>query len=348
MPELDRHLEALRAVARSITHLGWGIDLVVGDASDELGDITGERWIAGRPGGTSLRRPISGTLEDLQRKHEQFLSRLEGATLRPVAPLAVFEKERYARSTDLIRRPFVVFQLLSPSADRKLALDPVRRSPDVAAWTRHAVGEASRRWPFGQTAALVHGHEDAVNSHNGKQARLSFCPLPTINARLRRVEGVGRVLITAPTDFHPHIDWLRSSLAGTDLTWNAETVAFLELLPSSDWVTQQYVATSHRWSTVTPVILPGHDDHSAEKAERLLCKAFLQAGFEPEVIASIERLEWRKVGFRHGLSHANRYVMPDKVVGPMFHVFVHFSKPVAGPLSIGSGRHRGLGLFAIA
>src|SRR5690606_25193639 len=33
VPSVSAHLETLRRAARSITHLGWGIDMVAGDAS---------------------------------------------------------------------------------------------------------------------------------------------------------------------------------------------------------------------------------------------------------------------------------------------------------------------------
>jgi CRISPR-associated protein Csb2 len=109
----------------------------------------------------------------------------------------------------------------------------------------------------------------------------------------------------------------------------------------------RYLVPNDRWSTVTPVVLPGRDDHSPAKAEGLLRKAFLHASFEPEVVDAVRELDWRKVGFRAGTDLANRYVTPDKVGGPMFHVRVRFAKPVAGPIAIGSGRYRGMGVFAV-
>ena len=65
------------------------------------------------------------------------------------------------------------------------------------------------------------------------------------------------------------------------------------------------------------------------------------------MVDGIRELEWRNVGFRAGSEAATRYLVPDKVSGPLFHVRVRFAKPVVGPLAIGSGRHRGMGVFAV-
>jgi CRISPR-associated protein Csb2 len=72
----------------------------------------------------------------------------------------------------------------------------------------------------------------------------------------------------------------------------------------------------------------------------------LQAGLEPELVDGIRDLDWRKAGFWKGTALASRYLPPDKVSGPMFHVRLRFSKPVVGPLALGSGRFRGMGVFA--
>jgi CRISPR-associated protein Csb2 len=343
---LDAHLATLCTVARSITHLGWGIDMVAGDASD-VAACEGERWIPGRHGGPTLRCPVAGTFDALEHKHEQFLQRLDGGTFRPVSPLTVFATEPYARATSVAPRPFVAFRVLEPTAGDRLALDPPSRSRDVAAWTRHAVADVCAGWPFGSAQMLVHGHEDGIESSDAPRARFSFLPLPTINPRLGRVEGIARVMVVAPSGYNEQLAWVRAHLAGHDLVWEGEPLAFLDPLPPGDWVLRRYIEASDRWSTVTPVVLPGHDDRSARKAERLLRKAFLQAGFEPEVVDTIQELEWRKVAFRAGADLANRYLPPDKVSGPMFHVRVRFAKPLVGPIAIGSGRHRGMGVFAV-
>jgi CRISPR-associated protein Csb2 len=345
--ELSTRLPALRAAARSLTHLGWGIDMVAGDASDATASTTGERWMPGRRGARALRCPVPGTFDALERKHQQFLHRLEGGTFRPVSPLSMFAIEPYARATDVAPKPFAAFRLLEPITGDRLFLDPKRRTRDVAAWTRHAVAEVCEGWPFGSTQTLVHGHGQGAVGNGDPTERFAFLPLPTLNPRLRRVEGVTRVAVVGPEGFEEQIEWVRARLSGRELEWQGEAVAFLEPLPEGDWVLDRYVRGSDWWSTVTPVVLPGFDDRSPAKQERLLIKAFLQAGLEKEVLAEIRSLDWRKVGFRAGLDLAHRYLAPDKVSGPMFHVRVQFGRRIRGPLAIGSGRFRGMGVFAV-
>lgn len=164
----------------------------------------------------------------------------------------------------------------------------------------------------------------------------------------RGTESIARVLVVGSPGLDAEMAWLRGGLAGLEVSWRGAPQAVLEPLPLvGDAVLEKYVATSRSWSTVTPVILPGHDDRSPRKAEGLLLKSFLQAGLTREVVDGIQDLEWREVGFRVGVSRARAYAPPDKVRGPMFHVRVVFSSDVPGPLAVGSGRHRGLGVFAI-
>lgn len=341
---VDAHLATLRDAARSMTHVGWGIDMVAGDASLGAEGLPGERWIPGRRGGTFLRSSLAGTYDALERRHSQFLNRLDGGVFRPVAPLTTFVSTPYARSTDPEPRAFAAFRLVHPWTGDHLALDPTRRARDVAAWIRHAAAQTCEGWPFGEVRELVHGHDPLVGETSGSKLRFSYLPLPTITPH--RVEAIARVIVVASRGLEPQMGWLRTHLAGQELVWEGEAMAVLDPLPASDWVLRKYVDQSSRWSTVTPVVLPGHDDRSDAKGEKLLRKAFLQAGLTAEVVDEIEELDWRPVGFRPGLEHASRYALPDKVHGPRYHVRVRFRSPIVGPLAVGSGRHRGLGVFA--
>jgi CRISPR-associated protein Csb2 len=221
----------------------------------------------------------------------------------------------------------------------------------VAAWVRHAAGEVCRDWPFPEYAAFVHGHDAHGNQTKGERAddRFMYLPLPTINHALNRVESIRRVLIAAPCGYTDRIDWIRRRLPGQELVWGSEVIGLINLLPTSDWVLNQYLGPkegSRTWSTVTPVVWPGYDDRDAAKAERILRKAFVDAGIARELVDGITELAWRPVGFRAGVELASRYALPDRLKGQRYHVRVCFPHPVRGPLAVGAGRYRGLGLFA--
>ncbi len=47
-----------------------------------------------------------------------------------------------------------------------------------------------------------------------------------------------------------------------------------------DNVTRCYTKPANAWASVTPVILPGHDDHKPEKTRKLIEKAFAQSGID--------------------------------------------------------------------
>jgi CRISPR-associated protein Csb2 len=350
------YLEVLSAAARSITHLGWGIDMVAGDAQvlseADVANLKGEVW---RPvedsSGTPLRVPISGTLEGLMTKHEAFLGRLSDGGFKPVPPLSAFKVVHYRRATESVYRPWCAFSILKPDASGNRAFDTPRRAAHLAAWVRHVTGEVCASWP--DVASFVHGHplNDDQSQLKGETAdhRFQFLPLPTINSALQRVESIRRVLITAPPGCQDRIDYIRRRLPGQELLWDGNPVGLLNILPTSDWVLRKYIGESRTWSTVTPVIWPGYDDHNSIKAEKLLRKAFIDAGLSPELVNAIgpDDLEWRQVGFQAGLDLAKNYYRPDKLTGSMYHVRVRFAHPVSGPLAVGAGRYRGFGLFAI-
>ena len=357
-PEGCPHLEVLKAAARSITHLGWGIDMVAADADiiddEQAAKLPGEVWRPAADGsGTALRVPKPGTLDDLMRKHKDFLNRLSGDGFRPVPPLSCFKVVNYRRATETAGKSWCAFSILKPDASGNRAFDTARRASHVAAWVRHATGEVCETWP--DVASFVHGHpvDNDKTQIKGEQAdqRFQFLPLPTIEHRGElglKVGSIRRVLIAAPSGCQEKIDFIRRRLPGQELVWDGKPIGLLNILPTNDWVLKQYTGSSTTWSTVTPVIWPGYDDRDAVKAEKLLRKAFVDAGISKELVAGIgpEDLEWRQVAFRAGPDLAKNYARPDKLTGSMYHVRVRFAHKVKGPLAIGAGRYRGFGLFA--
>jgi CRISPR-associated protein Csb2 len=349
------HIEVLRAAARSITHLGWGVDQAVGHAElltdDPPAEPSTERWLpAGVGGNTLLRVPRAGTLAELRRKHDKFLGRLQYDSPDQVSPLSAFRVVGYRRATDPAGRQWAAFRIVSVDPDEpNPSFDAARRCRDVAAWVRSVTANVCAGWPFGDTAGFAHGHDAEGKQLKGDRAdeRFMYLPLPTINHKLNRVESIRRVLIAAPAGFQDRVDWIRRRLPGQVLVaLNGEERGMLNVLTTSDWVLRQYTDPSRVWSTVTPVVWPGHDDRDPKKAEAILRKAFINARLPPELVRRIEELEWRPVGFRAGLDLATHYLRPEKIDGRQFHVRVRFPHPIRGPLAVGAGRYRGLGVFA--
>jgi CRISPR-associated protein Csb2 len=99
-PEGCPHLEVLKAAARSITHLGWGIDMVASVAdviAEAVADrLPGQRWRKVKTSWVPLRVPKEGTLADLICKHAGFLGRLSGEGFKPVPLQSCFAIRNYA------------------------------------------------------------------------------------------------------------------------------------------------------------------------------------------------------------------------------------------------------------
>lgn len=361
------HLEVLASAARSITHLGWGVDMVAGNATvisdDAAANLPGLRWQpVASAAAKGYRVPMKGTLDGLIKKHEAFLNRLGTNGFNPVPPLSAFRVVGYRSETDPPPRSFEAFSILKPDAEGFQAYNPVRRTHIVAGMVRHATADAARAsgWKSERINIFVHGHT-ADGSQKGRSEngmpRLFYVPLPTIGTKgggqFDVVDSIRRVLIFGSGNAASEMTWVRRALSGQELIDEAshKPVALLSLLPKSDHHVRKYTDSKSGWDTVSPVILPGHDDCDSNKTEKLLRQAIRQAGFS-ETLAKYASLEWRKVGFRP-VDLAQRYVTPAHLMKyPRYHVRIEWRDStgravnVRGPIVIGGGRFCGFGLFA--
>ena len=144
MPDIVRgYLETLAACARSITHLGWGVDMVAANAKvvkdTEAAALVGHIWRPVLSGGTPLRVPHEGTLAGLQARHGKFLDRLAGEAFSPVPPLSNFHIVGYhcptvAAGKPAAARPCAAFSILKPDASGFRPYDTVRRFATSPGW----------------------------------------------------------------------------------------------------------------------------------------------------------------------------------------------------------------------
>ena len=382
----------------SITHLGWGVDMVVAHAAiltaAEAAALPGQRW---QPtDGTDdnlLRVPVAGTLADLANKHAAFLNRTSGGRFSPVPPLSRYALQSYVDAAAPISPPTAAFSLLRPDASGYRIFDPVRDAMRVAGMLRHAASAtqiaAALGWDEEKKNRVILGHGEAPGNAHVPVAgpRIAFLPLPSLEARPPASEVVGsirRVLLAGVggqnrTDLRD----LARLLSGQELIKEGEpgaSAALLSRLPDNDPQVQRYVKKAAVWTTVTPVVLPGHDDRGNyrarlfpkevsgqstpdskkqgewlakldERTEALLRRAIRQAGFSEELTRHAE-LSWRSTGFCRGLALASEYAIPQKLRRfRRLHVRLVWRDAagnpiqVPGPLCLGGGRFGGLGLF---
>lgn len=396
----------IQKLARAISAFGWGVNMVVADADAvEPGTVSEtpndfETWLPSENGSVELRIAVSGTLAALETRHKAFLRRLPTASdgsqfFSPVPPLEHFRVITYRRETDLPSPPFAVFALRTPDDSGFEVFDPQRRRLHLTGMLRHAASRhdfaAALGWSEAKVNSFVLGHDKTEPNHSKPTAnapRLVFIPLPSIEWRGEKrgdtVGSIRRVLVTV----HGHRDAaeftrIERALEGRELIdeKTGNTAAFLRRQSKNDKAISDYFQESAVWTTVTPVVLPGHDDprklrhrlrdgapplSAVEKEqiirkldariERLLRKAFLDAGLPAPLVADAD-LQWRATGFFPGADLASRYSVPDQCRRfRRLHVRVVWRErtsngellpiKLSGPFCIGSGRFSGLGLFA--
>ena len=357
------HIEILSATARYITHVGWGRDMAFGDAKvislEEAGQLSGVRWRPVASGGTPLRAHRSGTLDDLVRKHTDFLNRVSDKGFRPVPPLQVFDIVGYRREDQPPGRPWRVFELRNIDGSRFRY--PHRRLIHIAGMVRHlALAAMGVNRPEGVAEnwveTYVAGHAGASSDHR----QFSYLPLPSAG-RDYTDPGVRRVIITAPVGDEAWLDHLARRLAGEQLKplrgdeFAGGDPPLLVPMPrrARDGVVNCYTEPASVWHSFTPVILPGHDDHKPEKTRALVERALRQSGIDQAC-----EFEWSAFS-RFGKSYsAHRYDGQNRPQGyfrPSYlnsltavHLSLRFKEGVRvpGPLAIGAGRHCGFGLMA--
>jgi CRISPR-associated protein Csb2 len=368
IPDPQELLHAVRPSARAITHLGWGIDQVVGDAA--LVDSSslhagGERWSPSARSGRRLRLHRRGSLDALTRRYDQFLNRLRDGEWTPVAPLSAVDQVHYCRDTDPVGRPYVVFKLLDANDDTYT--HPHAKLIHLAGMVRHlAIEIMTRNPPRGEreparwVERYVAGHrataEEAVNVPH---AQLSYVPLPSIG-HPHTDPGVRRVMIVAPVGDDEIVEHLARHIDGRQLkserSEHLRGPVFLSRV-SHDAVINCYCSLSRTWASFTPVILPGHDDRKPEKTQKLIRKALAQSGIDQPC-----EFEWSAFSHFAKSYSAHKFVRDEHVEGgrrragyirpghllelTAVHLKLTFEQPVPGPLTIGAGRHCGFGLMA--
>lgn len=357
-PRLAAALE--RAVERMVA-LGWGIDLVVAQCrvlSLEVPLVESlERWVPEETHAiSSLRCPQRGSLDALKSRHIATLDRLADNTFHPVPPFTAYRAVGYRRPTDAAGRPHAVFELVKD--DGAMDWHPQRELIHIAGMVRHLAIEAMKQFPYSDVGtdwveAYVAGHSGpGEESHR----RFSYVPLPSIGHR--HVDpAVRRVMVVAPLGDDRYLEHLVRRLNGVALQPEPGTKVVGEpptlMRVKYDKVARYYLDSSSTWASVTPVILPGHDDHKPDKTRGLIEKALWQAGVDLPC-----EFEWSSISrFPKSLS-AHKYGKDKRPAGyrrpkhleglTAVHLVLRFADPikVPGPLTIGAGRHCGLGLMA--
>jgi CRISPR-associated protein Csb2 len=167
---------------------------------------------------------------------------------------------------------------------------------------------------------------------------------------------VRRVMISAPVGDDHLLRHFTKLLSGRQLQPTPETKLDhppMLVYERNDNIAKFYTQPACSWASVTPVILPGHNDHKPIKTLKLIEKALAQSGIELPC-----EFEWSAFSqFPKSLSahkydrheRPTGYIRPDHLLSQTaVHLKLRFRDDVSvpGPLVIGAGRHCGFGLMA--
>jgi len=355
VPDADAagvHLAALDYLAARLFALGWGVDFAAGLVSldEDLHAPDGlELFTPSARGSLSLRVPNSGLLAHLCECHKAFTGRICEEGVNPYTRPTRFGEVRYRPAHSWEPRRWIAFEM--QTLDGRPFAGRWDQAQTIAAWLRHAAAEALLHEELDESwvNSFVLGHTAPDNLGH----RLSFLPLPSVGHQ-HSDGGIRRVLIVEPPSATGRdvegLDLLRVKLSGSALMDQDRKTARSILVRIGDWsnVMPFYIRTSRVWTTVTPIILHGHNAArgriSLLKTDRLLRQAFDAAGF-PEPL--LQELAFQSAPYWPGCEAATAIRVPRHLAHwPHVHVRLEFKEPVEGPVFVGIGRHYGLGVFA--
>lgn len=347
----DCTLQQICTQARHTFALGWGVDHVVATgrvlSDHEAATLEGERWRpvdVPQPGYPTLRTPTDGSLADLEKVYQAFLLRIRDRRYDQPPRFRRYKTISYLPATALPACPYAAFEIGPNSVPL-----PATEAATIAARVRSLLCEEHNQRDFQEEFeddpdVYLAGHVPP----GAPSIRFSYLPLPSIGHR--HADGmIRRFFIVEPRGGDGrHALWVQMRLRHQSL--GPQVVLTDPWRGGLSTVFDHYKHPCRTWASVTPVVLPGHTrvakgaTGAGTKAERLFIKALQQAGIPPTLVSDFAL---QKAPYWPGSEHPRCYDLPTYLYGfALWHVKVTFRQEISGPLSIGSGRHCGLGVFA--
>ena len=242
--------------------------------------------------------------------------------------------------------------------DDKFCQYSQRKLIHIAGMVRHLARRAMQASPPPKTDAdwverYVVGHRE---KDAAEHRQFSYLPLPSIGHEYAD-HVVRRVMVASPVGDDAWLEHLAQCLAGRQLKPENGNEFGGQGAPSlmrmhSDKVARYYTKEANRWASVTPVILPGHNDRKPAKTRKLIDKTLKQSGIDlPCTYEWSAFPQFKKALSAHKYDRDRRpiYIKPDYLQDlTAVHLTVTFNDGIKfpGPLVIGAGRHCGFGLMA--
>ena len=339
-PDTAGHFAALTTLARCVAAVGLGIDVAVARARlvAQPGRVRGVRYAPDPRGGRCrLDVPWPGALDALERRYRAERGRI-GARSVAAVPEPRRRTVGYRSALDPAPPRSTAFALQRP--DGAPVAFAATRTMEVAAMVRHAIGRVARR------AGLDEATRSALMGHRGEEARLWVQPLPNVGAR--RADGAIRRIMLVAGDGVGDAHWsdVAVRLLGATLVPDGARapVAVLAPIGAADPILARFRGVARRWTTATPVVLPGHDHRRGKpRAQRSVARLLRHAGIAEALVEAVTMEPAPRLAGSEG---AGRYHVPAHLARyPRQHLSVRWTMPLAGPLALGAGAGYGLGLL---
>ena len=330
--------EATRAVLASLAgrlvYLGHSSSLVRGRVIDEA---PATALVPGR-GDRQLRVPAAGLVRAL----DGALARYEATGVRGPLPC---DYATYGPPAQAEERPTPgsVFDEIVVLRRKDGARLPLAACEQVALSLRAAVmSEVPDPIP-----ELICGHQP--DGAPLEEPHVAFVALPDVGHRhaTGSLLGVCAVLPRALQD--PARDLLVRTLGhicelriSHDVLWHIEPARIDAQLPvSNGLLAETWTRPARRYATATPIEFDRYlDDRLGEEAEQVIATSVLRIGLPRPVRVSLSPVS-ALVGGGH-IGDVRR--VGSRPQRPLIHAILDFGEPVRGPVILGSGRYRGLGL----
>jgi CRISPR-associated protein Csb2 len=342
-----RLIETLNEMLVDIPYLGRGMDFVgvdgaVSDVS-AIAALRGIRWVRGnwyketqKEHGIKLRLPVEGTFHELCKIHAEKETSVSDSILDP--SFAHMVSEQYFDST-VNHRPYVVFRLVNEDGINQ-PYSP-KRVTDLCGMIRHLTLDLANQMGYKdanfRNSVIGLHHEVGDFGH-----RLSYFGLPTIQS-FNEDREIRRIMIADRAGSSPDvIAWVGRVLRGKELKPEPGFYGAILQEDTRREVVWNYVGSSRVWQSVTPVVL---EEKFREKSlGAFLTRVVKFSGIDPTLVESVQPLRYPP---HKGLS--STFNIPDSIKSKGYklgYYMITFKQPFVGPLALGRGKDRGLGVFS--
>lgn len=355
---LNLHRYALENLAKEVTYLGHPHTLVRVALFDDTGTITrnGSKWIG--PEGRYLRCPHVGRLDHLERRYRH--SRTRAVNARPNPSLVTREFHPFGESkppsTIFDSENFVSFE------DAGGFCPSLSAFPLVAKRLRDALLQIADEKGI-PIPPLLSGHDD--DKRPTKDTHLSIVPLADIGwehsqGRLmglavvwpRKVKEEDRRNVLRVLGEFIKEDGVNGSAGSLHFGRNGSWRLALSPEPAraSMKFRPRYTQSAKRWGTVLPAVLDRHPkNRPAQDVAAIVERACFNLGLPREAVdgVRIDQLhKYAAVRAAPSIGDVSRSLPKDSPYRgrPLAHLILNFRRRIQGPVILGAGRFRGLGL----